>query len=110
MASASNVKKKYCHKVCTENENVGRVSCQRHRAYTISNAPAVKPNKIRSRTNEGSSNRLNTSRPSSSPRSIDKIDELSAAVSNISPPFCRGMGSTTPPPAWPMPSLPDEDV
>src|SRR5258705_12787329 len=42
MASASNAKKKYCQKFWTENANVGRVSCQRHKAYMISNDPVVR--------------------------------------------------------------------
>src|SRR5260370_25112679 len=108
MASASNAKKKYSHNVCTENENAGSVSCQRHRAYTISNEPAVEPNKIRSRVSEGSSSRLNTNRPIISPRSIDKIDGLSAAGSNISPPLCRLSNSTPPPPASPKQCPPNE--
>ncbi len=53
IASASNAKKKYCQKFWTENANVGRVSCQRHKAYMISNDPVVKPNKIRSRVSRG---------------------------------------------------------
>src|SRR3977135_3008977 len=110
MAMASNAKKKYSHKAWTEGVNVGSVSCQRHRAYIISNEPAVDPNKIRSRACKGSSSRPITSNPSSSPRSIDRMDELSAALSNITPRFYRLMESTPAPPAVHGRSLRDGDV
>src|ERR1700738_2145643 len=67
MARASQAKKKYSHKVCTENANVGSVSCHRHRAYITSNEPAVEPNKIRSRATKGYSCCHITSSPIRSP-------------------------------------------
>jgi hypothetical protein len=55
----------------------------------ISNDPVVKPNQTRSRGQQRVKQPLQDENPISSPRSIDKIDELSAALSNISQPFCR---------------------